>query len=209
MKTRWDGHLACEVFLYDDDGRATGFCREICWAAAQRVASLCAKCGIQDKSAKQTFPSLLSNPWAGAVSRTDQGEVVGLVSKEKWVKTQSLVRELAQMLEDASQRGREEPAVFEVTQGVDETWSYQWSIGGMAAYHQWHVGPERRILRQRLLEISGFLNYVVRTYPWLNPYTKGLHLAIDGWRDDRDREGWRIRHKGSTRLLSFCRAHEN
>ena len=25
MKIRWDGHLACEVFLYVDDGRATGF----------------------------------------------------------------------------------------------------------------------------------------------------------------------------------------
>ena len=75
--------------------------------------------------AKRTFLSHLPDPWAGTVSRTDQGEVVGLVSKEKWMKTQSLVRKLAQMLEDASQRGREGPAVFEVTQGVDGTWSYQ------------------------------------------------------------------------------------
>ena len=33
MKIRWDGHLACEVFLYVADRRATGFRREICWAA--------------------------------------------------------------------------------------------------------------------------------------------------------------------------------
>jgi hypothetical protein len=40
---------------------------------------------------------------------------------------------------------------------------------------------ERGLPRQRLLEIRGFLNYVVRTYPWMNPYLKGLHLTIDGW----------------------------
>ena len=135
MKIRWDGHLSCEVFLYVDDGRATGFCREICWAAARRVASLCAKYGIQDKSAKRTFPSISPGPWAGTVSRTDQGEVVGLVSKEKWAKTRSLVREMAQMLDDALERGRAGPPVCEAIQGVDGTWSYQWSIGGMASYH--------------------------------------------------------------------------
>ena len=85
------------------------------------MASLCAKYGIQDKSAKRTFPSILPDPWAGTVSRTDQGEVVGLVSKEKWVKTQSLVRELAQMLEDALERGREGPPACDATQGVDGT----------------------------------------------------------------------------------------
>ena len=173
------------------------------------MVSLCTKYGIQDKSAKRTFPSHLPDPWAGTVSCTDQGEVVCLVSKEKWEKTQRLMHEPAKMLEDASQRGREGPAVFEVMQGVDGTWSYQWSVGGIAAYHQWHVGPDRRILRQRLLKIRGFLNYVVRTYPWLNPYTKGLHIIIDGWRDDRDPEGWRVHHKGSARLLSFRRAHED
>jgi len=33
--------------------------------------------------------------------------------------------------------------------------------------------------QQCLLVIRGFLIYVVRTYPWLNPYIKGLHLTID------------------------------
>ena len=79
----------------------------------------------------------------------------------------------------------------------------------MASYHGWHLLPERRLLRQRLLGIWGFLNYVVRTYPWLNPYTKGLHLTIGGWRDNRDPEGWRVRPKGSGQLLSFWCAHDN
>ena len=34
----------------------------------------------------------------------------------------------------------------------------------------------------RLLQIRGFLMYVVRTYPWINPYMKGLHLTINSWR---------------------------
>ena len=76
----------------------------------------------------------------------------------------------------------------------------------MSAYHRWHGRPVRRLLRQRLLEIRGFLNYVVRTYPWLNPYTKGLHLTIDGWRDDRDWDGWRTHCKKAA--VSFRRAHK-
>ena len=32
---------------------------------------------------------------------------------------------------------------------------------------------------ERLLQIRGFLMYVVRTYTWINPYMKGLHLTID------------------------------
>ena len=76
----------------------------------------------------------------------------------------------------------------------------------MSAYHRWHGRPELRLLRQQLLEIRGFLNYVVRTYPWLNPYTKDLHLTIDGWRDDRDWDGWRLHCKKAA--VSFRRAHD-
>ena len=43
--------------------------------------------------------------------------------------------------------------------------------------------------RQRLLEIRGFLNYIVQTYAWLSPFMKGIHNTIDGWRFDRDVEG--------------------
>ena len=68
---------------------------------------------------------------------------------EKWAKTRSLILELFEMIETAS-------------------------------------NPASRVPHQRLLEIRGFLNYVVRTYPWLNPYLKGLHLTIDGWREGRE-----------------------
>jgi hypothetical protein len=50
---------------------------------------------------------------------------------------------------------------------------------------------ERGLPQQRLLEIRGFLNYVVRTYPWMNPYLKGLHLAIDGLGEEQEEGGWK------------------
>lgn len=49
-----------------------------------------------------------------------------------------------------------------------------------------------KLNRKRLESIRGFLLYVVRTYPALKPYMMGLHLTIDGWRPDRDEDGWRL-----------------
>ena len=118
-----------------------GFYREISWAAARRLASLCARYSVKDKTTKRTFPTPTSRPWTGTVSHTSRHEFMGLVSAEKWAK------------------------LFEL-------------IGPKGI-------PSARALRQRLLEIQGFLNYVVRTYLWLNPYLKGLYLTIDGWREDR------------------------
>ena len=73
---------------------------------------------------------------------------------------------------------------------------------------EWIVQEARdtnSVPRQRLLEIRGFLNYVVRTYPWMNPYLKGLHLTIDGWREGREAGGWR--GKGS-KSFPGRRAHD-
>ena len=42
---------------------------------------------------------------------------------------------------------------------------------------------------KRLLQIRGFLIYVVCTYKWINPYMKGLHNTIDSWRPGRRRGG--------------------
>ena len=38
----------------------------------------------------------------------------------------------------------------------------------------------------------GFLNYIARTYPTISTFLKGFHLTIDGWRKDRDDEGWKV-----------------
>ncbi|KAL7490524.1 hypothetical protein ACHAWT_000141, partial [Skeletonema menzelii] len=54
---------------------------------------------------------------------------------------------------------------------------------------------ETALPRKALEKARGFLIYVGRTYRWMNPYLKGLHLTIDGWRPDRDEEGYRIKEK--------------
>jgi hypothetical protein len=53
----------------------------------------------------------------------------------------------------------------------------------------------QRIPRKRLEQIRGFLNYIAQTYTWLRPYLIGLHMTIDGWRPNRDTEGWRLQPK--------------
>ena len=58
-----------------------------------------------------------------------------------------------------------------------------------------------KVPRQRLLEIGGFLNYVVPTYAWLVPFVKGTHNTIGGWRFDQDVEGWKLRGKHFQAML--------
>jgi len=55
----------------------------------------------------------------------------------------------------------------------------------------WVMTSAEELPHKRLEQIRGFLVYVTRTYRWLTPYLKGLHLTLDAWRSDRDEEGWR------------------
>jgi hypothetical protein len=48
-----------------------------------------------------------------------------------------------------------------------------------------------KLSRKRLEQIRGFLLYVTRTYTGLAPYMIGFHLTIDGWRRNRNEDGWR------------------
>ncbi len=143
MKIRADGHLAAEIFVYVDDGRATGHSPRLTWAAARAYAAGCSRRGVQDASRKRTSPLDTPGPWAGTVTHTADGRVLGMVSQVKWDKTKLLIAELGEMI------------------------------------------PKGPLPLQRLLETRGFLMYVVRTYTWLNPYIKGLHLMVDSWRPGR------------------------
>ena len=44
----------------------------------------------------------------------------------------------------------------------------------------------------RLTQIRGYLGHLAEPYPEIKPYLNGLHLTIDGWRENRDEEGWRL-----------------
>ena len=149
MKIQCDGHLAAKNFVYVDNGRATGHSPRLTWAAARAYAAGCSRRGVQDASRKRTSPSDTPGPWAGTVTHTTGGRVLGMVSQGKWDKTKLLIAELGDMI------------------------------------------PKGPLPLQRLLEIRGFLMYVVRTYTWLNPYIKGLHLTVDSWRPGRAEDGFK------------------
>ena len=101
MKVRFDGHSACGVYVYADNGRVTGHCRELCWASGRRFASVSSKVGVHDAARKRTFPSWEPGPYAGTVCHTSGGEIIGTVSQEKWEKTKALVTELADTVAEA------------------------------------------------------------------------------------------------------------
>ena len=63
------------------------------------------------------------------------------------------------------------------------------------------ISDPKKLDRKRLESIRGFFIYVVRTYPPLKPYITGLHLTIDGWRDTRDEDGWRLSARELIELL--------
>jgi hypothetical protein len=46
--------------------------------------------------------------------------------------------------------------------------------------------------RKILESIRGFFIHLQRTYPAITPFLKGLHLTIDGWREGRDTDMWKI-----------------
>lgn len=150
MKVRIDGHLACEVYVYVDDGKFTGWSKLECWRAAQRFSKTLSRLGIQDAYRKRTGPSTKPGPWAGTVTLTEGG-VFATVTELKWKKTQGVIKEIESMMEE------------------DDT----------------------ALPLKRLCSIRGFLIYVGRTYRWMNPYLKGLHLVIDGWRSDRALGGYK------------------
>jgi hypothetical protein len=60
---------------------------------------------------------------------------------------------------------------------------------------QWihdQISVGNMLCHKTLKRYRGFLVYISRTYPSLVPYLKGIHLALDSWRPNRNQEGWRV-----------------
>ena len=47
-------------------------------------------------------------------------------------------------------------------------------------------------LHKTLESHRGFLIYIMRTYPAMKPYLRGVHATLDSWRPGRDAEGWKL-----------------
>ena len=170
-KVRVDNLVACEVYIYVDDGRITGPTKLETWAATRRLCSVILSLGMQDASRKRTEPSLDPGPWVGTILSTNEGVSIS-VSQERWEKTQGHVQELLDMVEEPRfEEGR-----------VDQVEDLE-------------IYGEVNLDRERLEQIRGFPIYVSRTFKWMTPYLKGLHLTLDAWRPNRDsKTGWRLQY---------------
>ena len=68
---------------------------------------------------------------------------------------------------------------------------------------------EDRVPHTRLECIRGFLIYEARTYKWMMPYLKGVHLTIDGRREGRYKESYKTKSQPRVRLKVWEWEHEN
>ena len=68
---------------------------------------------------------------------------------------------------------------------------------------------EDRVPHKRLECIRGFLIYVTRTYKWMMPYLKGLHLTFDGWREGHNKDLYKTKSQQRVRLKVWDWEHEN
>jgi hypothetical protein len=58
-------------------------------------------------------------------------------------------------------------------------------------------GSSKGIPYDELEKVRGFMVHMVRSYPGMNPYLKGIHLTLCSWMPGRDSDGWKITKKGS------------
>ena len=64
-------------------------------------------------------------------------------------------------------------------------------------HEKWEIGASKGISYEDLERVRGFMVHMVRTYPGLNPYLKGIHLMLCSWLPGRDKDGWNVRKKGT------------
>jgi len=57
---------------------------------------------------------------------------------------------------------------------------------------EYALSDGNRMNHKRLQRVRGYLMYVTTTYPSMVPYMKGFHLTLDGWRPNRDDDGWKF-----------------
>jgi len=63
---------------------------------------------------------------------------------------------------------------------------------GMIADLQRELQAKGTVSRKPLESTRGFFIHLMRTFPIITPYLKGMHLTLDGWRQHRDSDLWKI-----------------
>jgi hypothetical protein len=85
--------MACNVFLFVDDGRVTGPDKELTWQASHLLASKQSYLGIQDAGCKAQPCSKQPGAWVGAIIHVLPSlGVCVLTSAEKWNKMKTILK---------------------------------------------------------------------------------------------------------------------
>jgi len=177
-----EGLVASELHQYVDDLRITAKTKELAWRASSQVAKICRYLGLQDAARKRREPSPEPGAWAGAVVSTAHDQVLKGVTQERWNKTKRKIEWLAHVAGVELDGGISKMAMEEAT-----------ALGAK-------TGPQGYIHHKTAEKYQGFLIHVLRTYTSMVPFLKGLHLTLESWRPDWDKDGWRVSNTLDPRL---------
>ena len=150
---RETGELAAILAIFVDNERVHAPSELDAKVAARQVECREFYLEIQDAARKRRPPSQQPVTWAGSIVRTNNEEVVVLISDERWMESKIIINKWA------------EQVVGLLYQNLDT---------------------------KDLLSAQSFLVYVYRTYDVFVPYLKGIHLRLDGQRNNRDNDGWKM-----------------
>ena len=90
-----------ELLVYVDNVITIGPKEEDCWEASRRWGSVCTQLGIKYELRKAEPPYQQPGTWEGTVTHTEK-VVLGMVNQEKWQNTQSLTKEVREMLDNSN-----------------------------------------------------------------------------------------------------------
>ncbi|KAL7575071.1 hypothetical protein ACA910_000442 [Epithemia clementina (nom. ined.)] len=67
------------------------------------------------------------------------------------------------------------------------------------------TGPtgDFKVDHKMLEQVVGFLNHVARAFPTIRIFLNGVYATINGWRPDRDEDGWKMPTKSRWQLRSL------
>eukprot|EP00980_Cylindrotheca_fusiformis_P019180 scaffold6510_cov122-Cylindrotheca_fusiformis.AAC.2 len=98
-----DGEIACDLFIYVDDGQVTGPTEDECWKATRQAASILNELGIQEAARKRRWGSRKPGAWAGSIVETMESGVYVMVDQEKWSKSRRYIGEILHELQSSKE----------------------------------------------------------------------------------------------------------
>ena len=176
MQVKEDGHLATAVCQYIDDLRTCASSEAEAWSASCRIGKVLTHLGLQDAARKRREPSQSPGAWSGATVTMTGSQVYQSVTRERWVKTRTLIRWIAGSV-----------GLFD--EGSHLLLSEEDKIAKKG------TSSSSMINHKRMESARGFLVYVANTFKAMVPYLKGIHLTLDSWRDHRDSDGWKLPYR--------------